>query len=145
VARSRPPRKDNLSRELRESRPELSRDFVDTLSKHVDSSSGAGRRYAWPRVSFAAVLTLLVLGALASVGGLGYAASTTESAVTAVKHVIAPSQPRVVRNSAAQSQYAHNKVTICHHNGSGQPVTITIDRAALPAHLRHGDTIGPCS
>jgi len=144
VARSRPPRKDNLARELRESRPELSRDFVDTLSKHVDSSRGAGHRYAWPRVSFAAVLTALVFGALASVGGLGYAASSTKTALNAVKHVIAPSRPQVVLNSAAHSQYAHDKVTICHHNGSNKPVTITINRAALPAHLRDGDTIGPC-
>jgi hypothetical protein len=144
VARFRPPGKDNLARELRQSRPELPGDFVDTLSKHVDSNSGAGRRYAWPRVSFAAFLTLLVLGALASVGGLGYAASSTKTAVKAVTHVIAPSRPQVVLNSAAQSQYARERVTICHHNGSGN-VTITISRAALPAHLRHGDTIGPCS
>jgi hypothetical protein len=145
VARFRTLRKDSLARELRESRPGLSGDFVDTLSEHVDSSSGGGRRYAWRRVSFAVVLTLLVLGALASVGGLGYAASSTKTAVTAVKQVIAPSRPQVVKNSAAQSQYARERVTICHHNGSDKPVTITISRAALPAHLRHGDTIGPCS
>ena len=145
MARFRPPRKDTLARELRESRPELSGDFVDNLSKHVDSSRGAGHTYAWRRVSFAAILTVLVLGALASVGGLGYAASSTRTAVNAVKHVIAPSRPQVVVNSAAQSQYAHDKVTICHHNGSGKNVTITINRAALPAHLRHGDTIGPCA
>jgi len=145
VARFRTLRKDSLARELRESRPELPGDFVDTLSKHVDSNRGAGRRYAWPRVSFAALLTLLVLGALASVGGLGYAASTTKTAVKAVTDVIAPSRPQIVLNSAAQSQYARERVTICHHNGSGKFVTITISRAALPAHLRHGDTIGPCS
>jgi len=87
---------------------------------------------------------VLVLGALASAGGLGYAASTTKNAVKAVKHLIAPSRPNVVRDSAAQSQYGRQKVTICHQTGSGKPVTITISEAALPAHLRHGDTIGPC-
>jgi hypothetical protein len=97
------------------------------------------------RVAFAALLTALVLGALASVGGLGYAASTTTDAVKAVKHAIAPSSPKVVRNSAAHSQYGQPKVTICHRTGSGKRVTITIAEPALPAHLRHGDTIGPCT
>ena len=45
------------------------------------------------------------------------------------------------------------KITICHKpqgdeddddNGSGLPVTITISKKALPAHLAHGDTVGPC-
>jgi hypothetical protein len=38
------------------------------------------------------------------------------------------------------------KVTICHHTGSRKHPfhTITVDAHALPAHLAHGDTIGPC-
>jgi hypothetical protein len=36
------------------------------------------------------------------------------------------------------------KVTICHKPHSKNPHTITIPRSALPAHLDHGDTIGPC-
>ena len=45
---------------------------------------------------------------------------------------------------------ASNNVTICHHPGPlddpfGQhPFTITVDGSAVAAHLRHGDTIGPC-
>jgi multimeric flavodoxin WrbA len=41
---------------------------------------------------------------------------------------------------------AAHKVTICHHTGSKRnpSVTITIDRSALPVHLRAGDTLGPC-
>jgi hypothetical protein len=144
VARFWPRREDNLARELRESKPELSAEFIDALSEHVASTGSRGRRYVRSRVAFVALLTVLVLGALASIGGLGYAASTTKDAVKAVKHAIAPSSPKVVRNSAAQSQYGRERVTICHQTGSGKPVTITISRAALPAHLRHGDTIGPC-
>jgi hypothetical protein len=84
-------------------------------------------------------LTVLVLGTLASFGGLGYAASGTEQAVRTVKRVVAPSRPQLVPNSAAQAQYAQPKVTVC-HNGH----TITISKAALPAHLRQGDTAGAC-
>ena len=37
-------------------------------------------------------------------------------------------------------------ITICHipPGNLGNPRTITIARSALPAHLAHGDTIGPC-
>jgi hypothetical protein len=45
--------------------------------------------------------------------------------------------------SSAQSQY---KVTICHMTGSesNPSNTISVSNAALPAHLAHGDTLGPC-
>jgi hypothetical protein len=131
--------KDSLASELRASRPELSADFVETLSRYVGAHGRRGRLYAWSRVSFAGSLTVLVLGAFASFGGLGYAASGTREAVKAVKHVVAPSRPQIVVNSAASAQYAQPKVTVC-HNGH----TITIARAALPAHLRQGDIPGPC-
>jgi hypothetical protein len=139
VARFRLPRKDDLARELQASRPELSADFVDSLTKHVGAHGRRNRLYAWSRVSFAGALTVLVLGAFGSFGGLGYAASGTRHAVKAVKHVVAPSRPQIVNKSAAQAQYGQPKVTICHKGH-----TITIARPALPAHLRHGDTIGPC-
>lgn len=34
-----------------------------------------------------------------------------------------------------------HKVTICHKGKN----TITVDKSAVPAHLNHGDTMGPCS
>jgi hypothetical protein len=38
-----------------------------------------------------------------------------------------------------------DKVIICHKpNNKKGGQTLTIDRAALPAHLGHGDTLGPC-
>jgi hypothetical protein len=139
VARFRRLRKDSLARELRASRPELSADFVNSLTKHVSARGRRNHLYAWSRVSFAGALTVLVLGAFASFGGLGYAATGTKHAVKAVKHVVAPSRPQVVNKSAAQAQYGQPKVTICHKGH-----TITIAEPALPAHLRHGDTVGPC-
>ena len=35
------------------------------------------------------------------------------------------------------------KVTICHQGDEG-PETITVAAPAIPAHLNHGDTLGPC-
>jgi hypothetical protein len=72
-------------------------------------------------------------------GGLGYAASNTKDGFVTVKKVVVPSRPQSVSHTAAADQYQPHKVTICHKGH-----TITIDRSALPAHLRHGDTIGPC-
>jgi microcystin-dependent protein len=42
--------------------------------------------------------------------------------------------------NAAQGQYG-KKVTICHKGKK----TITVGKAAVPAHLRHGDAIGTCA
>jgi len=36
------------------------------------------------------------------------------------------------------------KVTIC-HNVAHNPHTITVAQSAVPAHLAHGDTLGPCA
>ncbi len=42
--------------------------------------------------------------------------------------------------------YKGGKVTICHQTGSRKnpEVTIRVSQRAVPAHLRHGDRLGPC-
>jgi uncharacterized membrane protein YgcG len=86
----------------------------------------SGRR----RVAAVAALALAV-GAFASLGATGYAAR-----LVAFSHT-----------SPDAAQYPASKVTICHHTHSQKNpfVTITVSVHALPAHLRHGDTAGPCS
>jgi len=134
-----PRREDEFAREVRANGPELRGEFVRSLTKRVEASGRRTRLYAASRLAFASAITVLALGTLASFGGLGYAASGTRTAVTAVKRVVAPAKPTRVNRSAAQDQYQPQKVTICHKGH-----TITIAQAALPAHLAHGDTVGAC-
>jgi uncharacterized membrane protein YgcG len=75
---------------------------------------------------------LAVSAALAAIVALGVLAGVSWSATGS--------------SSASEYQYG-TKVTICHHTHSkSHPwVTITVGQAAVKAHLRHGDTLGPCS
>jgi hypothetical protein len=73
------------------------------------------------RVAAAVVFAAVAVLTLAALGGMGFADTST----------------------AAELQYG--KVTICHKAGPhGKRVPITVSRNAVPAHLRHGDTMGPC-
>src|SRR5438128_6317459 len=74
-----------------------------------------------------ATIALGILAGLAVVAGVGFAATNSSG------------------SAAYQYQYGH-KVVICHHTGSKShpTVTISIDQHALPAHLKHGDTVGAC-
>ena len=47
-------------------------------------------------------------------------------------------------NGPASAEQYGNRVTVCHKAGM-RFRTIAIARSALPAHLRHGDTPGPCA
>jgi hypothetical protein len=84
------------------------------------------------RARFAVAAAIAVaVGVLASLGGVGYAARLLH----------------VSHQSPTARQYPPAKVTICHHTHSQKNpfVTITVSEHALPAHLRHGDTVGACS
>jgi hypothetical protein len=78
------------------------------------------------RVALAASATAAGFAVAASIGG-----------------AVSPSRPHA---SSHQYQY-DKKVTICHRTGSKKHpfVTIRVSRNAVPAHLRHGDRLGPCT
>jgi hypothetical protein len=73
-----------------------------------------------------------VLAALSIGGSVAWAATTDP--------------PRGEQPDGPGYGYPGGKVTICHQTGSGTNpgVTITVSQNALPAHMRHGDTLGPC-
>jgi uncharacterized membrane protein YgcG len=71
------------------------------------------------RVFVAAAVAVVASLAFAALGGIGLAGSAI---------------------SLAQYQYG-KKVTLCHKGKN----TITVSAKAVPAHLRHGDKLGPCA
>src|ERR687894_449184 len=75
------------------------------------------------RAAFAGGLGVLFFGGLAAFGAVG---------------------PGLTSPSASSQQYG--KQTICHRTGSTKNPnrTITVSQSAVPAHLSHGDTLGPC-
>jgi hypothetical protein len=77
------------------------------------------------RLMLAGAAAALLFGALASVGA-----------------ALSPLGP-----GAAAKQYPKGKVTICHrtHSKKHPFVTIRVSVRSLKAHLKHGDTVGPCS
>jgi hypothetical protein len=93
----------DLEGELRANRPEPSREFVHRLESRVRAGrrSGAGSF----RVAFAGAMAAGVLAALASVGGLGYAATGAGTAVQKAKKVVKHRGVLVVHKSPARDQY----------------------------------------
>jgi hypothetical protein len=93
--------KFDLERELRAGRPQPRADFSQALADEVRSSR-AVTRSPLGRVGLALAFSGLIVVALASFGGIGYASSAASHAVKkpTSKHA------RVVTTSAAHAQYA---------------------------------------
>jgi hypothetical protein len=95
----------DLEAELKAGRPEPSPDFVNRIEARV-RDSGRTRAGSSLRVAFVGALTAVMLLALASVGGVGYAASAGHDAVVNVKRVVTPKRVvRVLKKSPAIDQY----------------------------------------
>jgi hypothetical protein len=98
----------DLEAELRANRPEPSSEFVHRLEARVrnDRRSRAGSL----RVAFVGALTAVMLLALASVGGVGYASSAAQDAAVSVKRVVTPKDViQIVKRGSAIDQYKKPK------------------------------------
>jgi hypothetical protein len=95
----------DLEAELKASRPEPSPEFAHRLEARV-RASGRARAGSSLRVAFVGALTAVMVLAVASVGGAGYAASAVDDAVVNVKRVVTPKRVvRVLKKSPAIDQY----------------------------------------
>ena len=93
----------DLEGELRAARPEPRREFVNALEARVRQDGKRAR--GGFRVAFVGALTACMLFALASVGGLGYAASAAGDVAVTAKRIVKKKGPKIIKKSAAKSQY----------------------------------------
>ena len=97
-----------LEAELRASRPEPSNELVYKLESRV-RANGRNSRASSFRVAFAGALAAGVLTALASVGGIGYAATGAGQAVEKVTRIVHVHSVPTLHKSAARDQYGKPK------------------------------------
>lgn len=134
-------REDSLERELRAQRPEPRAEFMQSLESRLD-----GKAYRRPARSFrlglAAALTVGMLVALASFGGLSYAATGVSHAVKAATHLVAPAQTAAptVKSAPLSSAQAQYLVAMCFHRQ-----TIYVDSHAARVLIALGAKLGPCA
>ena len=80
------------------------------ISDRVERVRSRGR----VRIAFGAALTAGLLAAVASIGGVGIAASSVHKVAKSVIRVTHTSHPRVVNQSSAGDQYGEGKVKLCY-------------------------------
>ena len=104
----------DLEVELRANRPEPSRELLHRLEARVREDGRRSRAGSF-RVAFAGALAAGVLGALASVGGLGYAATATGQAMQTASRIVHTQGVAVLHRSqsAARQQYGRPKAKKC--------------------------------
>jgi hypothetical protein len=78
--------------------------------------------------------------------GLKFVSIASIAGVLAWAASAAPLQPSGEAQNGAGYGYGGGKVTLCHipPGNPGNAHTITVGASAVPAHLAHGDTLGPC-
>ncbi|HET8652131.1 MAG TPA: hypothetical protein VFM13_06120 [Gaiellaceae bacterium] len=98
----------DLEAELRAGRPEPAQEFTRRLEARVRNDGRS--RVGSLRVAFVGAVTAVMLLALASVGGVGYASSAAQDAAVSVGRVVTPDDViTVLKRSSAQDQYKKPK------------------------------------
>jgi hypothetical protein len=98
----------DLEAELRAGRPEPAPEFTRRLEARVRNDGRS--RVGSLRVAFVGALTAVMVLALASVGGVGYASSAAQDAAVSVKRVVTPKDViTVLKRSPAMDQYKKPK------------------------------------
>jgi hypothetical protein len=97
-----------LEAELRANRPEPSRELMHRLEARVREDGRHSRAGSF-RVAFAGALAAGLLTALASVGGLSYAATGAGQAMETAKRVVHTHAVTQIHKSAARDQYGRPK------------------------------------
>lgn len=134
----------DIDAELRADRPTPSPDFVQALAAHVRDDRKSPRRSRRVALSFA--VGLLVVGSVASVGGVGYAAKGAAKRIQVVVGSISGERPiPAQQRSPANAQY-QQKVPVCITTPSGRKTTIFVAQAAAADVVRKNPraTPGPC-
>ena len=85
-------RGDRLEAELRAARPRPSDQLVSRIEGRVHAERPSLAHRGSFRIAVPVALTAVMVGALAAVGGVGYAATSVESAAKAVSHVFVPAK-----------------------------------------------------
>jgi hypothetical protein len=93
----------DLEGELRARRPEPRSEFLNALESRISEQPRRAR--GGFRVAFVGALTACMLFALASVGGLGHAASAVSDVAVTAKRIVKKKGPKIIKKSAAKSQY----------------------------------------
>src|SRR5829696_6557187 len=64
--------------------------------------------------------------------------------VALLRGVVGSAVGGVAGATRAEARAQQPKITLCHKPGTPEERTIEVAEAAVPAHLRHNDTRGPC-
>jgi mannose-6-phosphate isomerase-like protein (cupin superfamily) len=114
----------------------------------VDITEGQIQLASWPPIALGEDLE--IEGTLKSGSVIWLQACFTEDGGIKILYIIVIGQPEPEEVTPQPTEPLpaqedpNSKVTICHKPNSKNPHTITVSRSALPAHLEHGDTLGPC-
>jgi hypothetical protein len=98
-------RETGLEAELRAYRPEPSRELVHKIETHVRELGRTTRAGSF-RLAFVAAIVLGMLMALASFGGLGYAATGAGQAVSKARQIVHVHGVTQLHRTAARDQYS---------------------------------------